>query len=284
MRRTFISVIAVLAAVFSCLPKASYGQAMDPWVTQPEVDGQTLWGLSNIEPEFDVLSSGVHTIRCSGGATSINPDADITVAIFIYVQGSLIAFNSAWGYSPSVSVTGTVPYADYARTVECYLEAPFVWARAVGTIQPQCGDDRTNIIEEYRAGQVAWTPSCGDFGTSGGSAHFSWSELNRYPGSGHPPFGIVKQVLWSGLESTRSNYNRGGLVIDSGYRCPHGNAAVGGAWQSRHMWGDAADMHSADHLWNRAEWDLMQSAARNAGASYIEPYEQDPTHLHADWR
>ena len=148
----------------------------------------------------------------------------------------------------------------------------------------ECGDERGVIIQEYRSHGVGWVPSCGDFSTGGGTANFSWGELNRSPGSGHPPYGIVRNVLWTGLENTRSNYNRGGIVIDSGYRCPHGNAAVGGAAQSRHMFGDAADMHSSDHPWDFNEWDRLQQAAVAAGATFIEPYSQDPSHVHADWR
>jgi Peptidase M15 len=149
---------------------------------------------------------------------------------------------------------------------------------------PQCGDERGNIIAEYVSHGVNWTPTCDDFSTGGGTANFSWPELNRSPGSGHPPYGIVRSVLWTGLEDTRSSYNRGGIIIDSGYRCPHGNALVGGVAQSRHMWGDAADMHSAEHPWDFSEWNLLQQAAVAAGATFIEPYSQDPSHVHADWR
>ena len=69
------------------------------------------------------------------------------------------------------------------------------------------------MIEEYRAGQVAWTPSCSDFASSGGSANFSWSELNGgfTDGNPHNPWGIIKSAVTTGLEDTRSNYNRGGI-------------------------------------------------------------------------
>jgi hypothetical protein len=194
-------------------------------------------------------------------------------------------------FSTSVEVTAETHYIDVIVGVWCSYFQNFVGGGQGGaTINipppppPSCGDDRDSIIEEYRAGQVAWTPGCNDFSTSGGTAHFSWSELNRSPGSGHPPYGIVKSVLWTGLEDTRSNYARGGIVIDSGYRCPHGNALVGGAYQSRHMWGDAADMHSQDNPWSQTEWNLLRNAAVAAGATYVEPYSQDPDHVHADWR
>ena len=50
------------------------------------------------------------------------------------------------------------------------------------------------------------------------------------------------------------------------------------------MWGDAADMTSSSHPWNQTEWDLLADAADDAGATYIEPYNQAPDHVHADWR
>src|SRR5690606_8243370 len=162
------------------------------------------------------------------------------------------------------------------------------WASGSGNVQapPQCGDERGTMIQEYVDYGVGLTPSCSDFASGGGSAHFSWSELNGGFSTGNPhgPWGKVTGTLTSGLEETRTNYNRGSIVLASGYRCPHGNAAVGGASQSRHMWGDAADMYSAAHPWSFAEWTLLSEAAEQAGATFIEPYSQDPSHVHADWR
>ncbi|MCX6553298.1 MAG: D-Ala-D-Ala carboxypeptidase family metallohydrolase, partial [Acidobacteria bacterium] len=151
-------------------------------------------------------------------------------------------------------------------------------------VSTACGDERDSIISEYRAYEVPWTPTCSDFATGGGTTNFSWTELNRLPGSGHPPWGIIRQVLWEGLENTRSQYNRGRVTITSGYRCPHGNAdpSIRGATSSRHLYGDAADMKSMDHPWSYDEWDLLRGAAIRAGA-WIEPYELSPSHVHADW-
>ena len=50
------------------------------------------------------------------------------------------------------------------------------------------------------------------------------------------------------------------------------------------MWGDAADMVSEDHTLDEDEWELLSAAAETAGATYIEPYMEDPDHVHADWR
>ena len=213
------------------------------------------------------------------------------IAAVLWFNGEVVdqESNNSWEATASYGAT-QAGWASYE--VNFIINCPCAGSIGVGPVgggqqvqrPTSCGDVRDNIIEEYRAGQVAWTPTCGDFSTSGGTANFGWSELNRSPGSGHPPYGIVRSVLWSGLENTRSNYNRGGIVIDSGYRCPHGNALVGGAYQSRHMWGDAADMHSQDHPWSQAEWTLLRNAANAAGATYIEPYADDPSHVHADWR
>ena len=59
---------------------------------------------------------------------------------------------------------------------------------------------------------------------------------------------------------------------------------MGGAQQSRHMWGDAADMKSQDHTWTQQEWEYLRDAAVAAGAQFIEPYNDDPSHVHADWK
>lgn len=151
---------------------------------------------------------------------------------------------------------------------------------------PPCGDERDVMIEEYRAGQVAWTPVCSDFASSGGTTHFSWSELNGHfqDGNPHPPWGIVRQSLMTGLEETRANYNRGGLRLTSGYRCPHGNAQVGGVQQSLHMHGRASDMFSLDHPWTEEEFNRVRQAALLAGAVealFWNTYTD--RHFHAAW-
>jgi uncharacterized protein YcbK (DUF882 family) len=110
-----------------------------------------------------------------------------------------------------------------------------------------------------------------------------YSDVNQSPGSGHMPYSAFQLFMWNELEDVRSEFDNEPIIIDSGYRCPHGNAAVGGAGQSRHMWGDAVDMHSQG-TWNHDAWLDLQAAAVAAGASFIEPYSQDPSHVHADWR
>lgn len=145
------------------------------------------------------------------------------------------------------------------------------------------------MIAEYAEWGVAWTPVCEDFMAFGGTPHFSWNELNGgfQEGNPHPPWGHVRQGLKDGLEDTRALYARGGIVISSGYRCPHGNEAAGSQFlqTSRHMFGDAADMKSAAHPWTFQEHELLRLAAIEASSTWQSVWGTYPgNHLHADWR
>jgi hypothetical protein len=144
------------------------------------------------------------------------------------------------------------------------------------------------MIAEYPQYGVNYYPLCSAFSRTGGSAHFSWSELNGgfTNGNPHSPWGIVTAALTTGLEATRTNYNRGGLNLTSGYRCPHGNAGLPDAVpQSDHMEGGAADMFSAIHSWDQTEHNLVRDAAITAFAGYWTEWNTYPSnqHFHARW-
>jgi len=99
---------------------------------------------------------------------------------------------------------------------------------------------------------------------------------------------VVMDVTLSGLdglEATRTNYNRGGIRLSSGYRCPHGNDAVDGVANSLHMQGRAADMYSADHPWTEEEFDLLKAAADATNPVQSTDWDEYPNdrHYHAAW-
>lgn len=151
-----------------------------------------------------------------------------------------------------------------------------------------CHDTVSAIIDEYVTFQVNPQPTCADFATEGGTANFSWSELNGgwAQGNPHQPWGMVVQGLPNGLEATRTNYNRGEILLTSGYRCPHGNAAVGGVANSFHMHGRAADMYSADHAWTKGEFNKLRAAAFATVPPPVELFQWNTYtdhHLHAAW-
>lgn len=150
---------------------------------------------------------------------------------------------------------------------------------------PPCGDARDVIIGEYKSRPIiGFVPDCSDITSSGGSANFSWSAVNGgfQTGSQHQPWGIFSAT--SGLEATRAAYDRGGIRISSGYRCPHGNAASGGVTTSRHMRGTAADMYSLAHAWTEEEFGKLRVAAASTGTSELLSWgTYTDRHLHAAW-
>ncbi len=152
-----------------------------------------------------------------------------------------------------------------------------------------------HMVFEYFAYQVNFTAICSDFANFGGTAHFSWAELNgRGPGSTSPygnlhwengQWGMVQQSLTTNLETTRVHYGKP-VVITGGYRCPHGNYAVGGSSTSWHMHGRAVDMRSEAQLWTMAECeDLRQIIVdETTTVELLFCYSYgDPGHLHAAW-
>lgn len=154
-----------------------------------------------------------------------------------------------------------------------------------------CEDTVQAIINEYVTFEVNLQPTCEDFASDGGSTNFDWSELNGewQEGNPHEPWGMITAGLTDGLEATRTNYNRGGIRLTSGYRCPHGNTAVGSEAPrtSYHMHGRAADMKSAEHEWTRQEFNRLRRAAERTSPEPIELFNwdtyPDDRHLHAAW-
>jgi uncharacterized protein YcbK (DUF882 family) len=75
------------------------------------------------------------------------------------------------------------------------------------------------------------------------SQHFTRRELDCRCGCVTPPHVEVNLAqLALSLESLRTRLGSVPLYINSGYRCPAYNARIGGAKQSQHMTGKAADL------------------------------------------
>jgi hypothetical protein len=148
-----------------------------------------------------------------------------------------------------------------------------------------CGDQRDSIIAEYVRYRVNVRPSCGSFTRTGHSVYFTFSELNTGDYSWallRAPF-LARASTGYGMDKWRLEYG-GPRIPNSAYRNPSRNARVGGASQSRHMYGDAADLRNVSRT--TAEYNAMVSAARRAHADYIEPSTLacGIVCTHADWR
>jgi hypothetical protein len=136
------------------------------------------------------------------------------------------------------------------------------------------GDEREDIIQQYFAYGVGWMPSCSDFTQQAGSQFFTFSELN----SGDFSWAILRPSLLSGADNTRINYGQP-LIVNSGYRNPARNYQVGGTADSRHMYGDAIDLHS-----NASTWSNIRNAGLDAGACGEPKRLTFPGWVHLDWR
>lgn len=73
------------------------------------------------------------------------------------------------------------------------------------------------------------------------SANFSQTEFVCRHCRRLPQLGIVPALI-TGLEKLRALAYPSGLIIRSGYRCPTHNTVVGGAKNSQHLYGSAADV------------------------------------------
>lgn len=115
--------------------------------------------------------------------------------------------------------------------------------------------------------------------------NFSWAELSCRCGCEAPPKVRERALeLAQQLELIRAEV-RGPVQVISGYRCEARNRAVGGAPNSRHLWGDAADIQvqgwAGRDLRELAELLIARGKLRNGG---IGTYARKPLTLHYDLR
>lgn len=76
---------------------------------------------------------------------------------------------------------------------------------------------------------------------SKGTRNFKISEFASKDGGGLPKGGMDSNLITK-LEQLRYNLGNKAIVVTSGYRTPTHNKAVGGATNSQHLYGKAADI------------------------------------------
>ncbi len=101
--------------------------------------------------------------------------------------------------------------------------------------------------------------------------NFALSEVTR-PANGR--YGVVQTHAIGRLQDLRDEL--GALIINSGYRTPAHNEAVGGVVYSRHQYGDAFDIDPVS-----ASLTELADACEREAAGFVGVYE---THIHCDWR
>ncbi len=153
-------------------------------------------------------------------------------------------------------------------------------------VRATCGDERDRLIKEYSTYGVNLTPVCSNFSQFTHSSYFSYNELRN--GDDYT-WALIRNPLVTGqssgygLDLWRTDYGSS-RIINSGYRNPAHNNSVGGAAQSQHMYGTAADL--SNQSGTLAEYNAMVTAATDANADFIEPTTGpcSTNCVHADWR
>lgn len=67
-------------------------------------------------------------------------------------------------------------------------------------------------------------------------------------------------LMWNVLDPIRRMWGKP-IIVNSGYRCPKLNAAVGGSATSQHMKGEAADITAGDPTKNKELFDMIAQSA-----------------------
>jgi hypothetical protein len=145
-----------------------------------------------------------------------------------------------------------------------------------------CNDQRDCIIQQYDNYPIPpleggpFVPVCATFTNSAYTTNFTFAELNVQQ---EYPWAILTSTFLTGLQNTRNVY--GPMTVNSGYREPAFNKAMGHVVGSRHVFGDAADIAST-----QSTWQTIANVADAQGAC-IEPTSQQNNsyaHVHMDWR
>ncbi len=127
------------------------------------------------EPELEIYEGSVGCVvrlRGPGGemlwydAWIHDPDGNIVASDSKFTYSSLLWDN--FSVEPQTS-------GNYRCRARYYSEfVGFIAELEQTRFINQCGDVRGNMIEEYRAGQVGWTPQCSDFASGGDNPNFNW--------------------------------------------------------------------------------------------------------------
>lgn len=265
-------------------------------------------GLGTVENSFTTLSSENSVfIEAQLLPVRVGPYLNDKVKWTIVGVNSASGHPSAWWGNPSSFLVANpeVPAYSYPNGRNTQMGYR-VFARveqesgAVGSADKGIDQDKIDKCRQeymdFKVGTInggsLFVPARSEFSYFGESSggNFSFSNLS----GGDYPFSIVKSSLFEGLEALRTairalpGSDSKELSITGGYRNPQHNADISprGAHDSRHQWGDAADLLVLD-LGNSGgikDWKKMADlACDSAGASYVERYSQSPTHLHLDF-
>ncbi|MER7838144.1 D-Ala-D-Ala carboxypeptidase family metallohydrolase [Streptomyces sp. NPDC096040] len=117
--------------------------------------------------------------------------------------------------------------------------------------------------------------------SDGSTAHFDWSEFSSHDGSGFSGGNVasaevkenVRRLMYK-LEALRKKAGNSAVTINSGFRSVAYNASVGGASNSMHCYGVAADIVVSGHTTYQ-----VYKIAETCGFSGLEAYTHSWQHV-----
>ena len=200
----------------------------------------------------------------------MSPESESRVGI---VMGVLALVSSAWipGYAQALTAEAPLQLHE-AHTSHATPYSPIANEEAQGCMK---GTEVDGIVAEYVSSGLE-EPQCGDLVNGGGSENFPFEQFtptdSRTPPGHEHEWAWLRRTLLEGLEYTYKRY-KAEMRLNSGYRCPTKNAAVGGKSKSRHMFGDAVDV--------RATPAQQEAIIQVTNATFYLRYS---TYIHLDWR
>ena len=176
--------------------------------------------------------------------------ADAPIDVVRAVQGQLLKVHLLDGVADGVAGKHTLAAFAEFKKLE-YLQYPELLGRSTAIALLEATYNRQAPTDESAKSKdtslKVFFPKIGWVGANeiihqGG--HFTWGEftknLTRVPQSEKVVDAISKLAYY--LEDVRSQFGQPSIVINSGYRPPAVNSAVGGASNSQHLYGAAADI------------------------------------------
>ncbi len=169
-----------------------------------------------------------------------------------------------------------------------FMGALFLATTACGSKETSANNSQLRrLIREYVDMDKAFVPQKEHFineNTYVNPKNFAWHEIrSKYA---KPVYRWALFSVSRHLQNIRSKIKRS-MIITSGYRNPRHNSAVGGASESSHMYGTAADVHTPDFdgngRVNKKDKRILEYHANLEGADYVDTSYRT-THVHMDWR
>jgi hypothetical protein len=261
-----------------------------------EGGGDTLSGYSaSYRHWWDVIYSRWYDYYCE-----CYIQQESTLAVFLTLlraDGSLAGNAAAFEPYPVFNFSGIEPdqpgdwtlFGDHNARVRIWDEGLYYcggfwpcevvtdfWATTADQARvARCGDQRDDIIAQYPAKSVPWTPECDDFTQSVPvQSYYDFSQWRSHE------FPWDWAVLREQLVGNNTCIINNAIPLGGGYVVPPFNS---GYRNSMHMHGLAADVSAL----GQEEWDAYRYIAKDSGAcgfACVEPRIQAPVWFHHDYR